>query len=96
MQLNWNEIYRKTYTLAEGLSEGTHELLLFKRMDSCHTFTFYGFEIDDGAKVLPLPEKPKRKMEFFGDSVSCGEVSEAVEYVGMMGNIRTAGIPMRG
>ena len=73
---------KKTYTLAEGLSEGTHELLLFKRMDSCHTFTFYGFEIDDGAKVLPLPEKPKRKMEFFGDSVSCGEVSEAVEYVG--------------
>ena len=53
---------KKTYTLAEGLSEGTHELLLFKRMDSCHTFTFYGFEIDDGAKVLPLPEKPKRKM----------------------------------
>ena len=38
---------KKTYTLAEGLSEGTHELLLFKRMDSCHTFTFYGFEIDD-------------------------------------------------
>ena len=32
---------KKTYTLAEGLSEGTHELLLFKRMDSCHTFTFY-------------------------------------------------------
>lgn len=73
---------KKTYTLAEGLSEGTHELLLFKRMDSCHTFTFYGFEIDDGAEVLPLPEKPKRKMEFFGDSVSCGEVSEAVAYVG--------------
>ena len=40
--------------MAEGLSEGTHELLLFKRMDSCHTFTFYGFEIDDGAEVLPL------------------------------------------
>ena len=73
---------KKTYTLAENLPEGTHELLLFKRMDSCHTFTFYGFEIDDGAKVLALPEKPKRKMEFFGDSVSCGEVSEAVEYAG--------------
>ena len=73
---------KKTYTLAENLPEGTHELLLFKRMDSCHTFTFYGFEIDDGAKVLELPEKPKRKMEFFGDSVSCGEVSEAVAYVG--------------
>lgn len=73
---------KKTYTLAENLPEGTHELLLFKRMDSCHTFTFYGFEIDDGAKVLELPEKPKRKMEFFGDSVSCGEVSEAVEYAG--------------
>ena len=50
-------------------------------MDSCHTFTFYGFEIDDGADVLPLPEKPKRKMEFFGDSVSSGEVTEAVRCV---------------
>lgn len=70
------------YTIAEQLPEGEHELLLFKRMDSCHTFTFYGFILDDNAGVLTLPPKPQRRMEVFGDSVSCGEVSEAVEYTG--------------
>ena len=72
----------KVYTIAENLESGRHELLLFKRMDSCHIFTLYGFELEDGAEIF-LPEpKPERRMEVFGDSVSCGEVSEALEYVG--------------
>ena len=72
----------RVYTLAENLKEEKHELLLFKRMDSCHIFTLYGFEIEDGAKLF-LPEpKPSRRIEVFGDSVSCGEVSEALDYVG--------------
>lgn len=72
----------KVYTIAENLKSGRHELLLFKRMDSCHIFTLYGFELEDGAEIF-LPEpKPERRMEVFGDSVSCGEVSEALEYVG--------------
>lgn len=70
------------YTLAENLPDGEHELMLFKRMDSCHIYTFYGFELDEGATVLTLPPLPDRRIEVFGDSVSCGEVSEAVEYVG--------------
>lgn len=74
---------KRTYTLAEDLGEGWHEVLLFKRMDSCHTVTFYGFEIEGANPKLSAPSpKPERKMEFFGDSVSCGEVSEAVDYVG--------------
>lgn len=73
---------KKCYTLAEGLSEGVHELLFFKRMDSCHTVTFYGFFLDDGAEILTLEPKPNRRIEVFGDSVSCGEVSEALDYVG--------------
>lgn len=69
-------------TIGRGLEDGEHELLLFKRMDSCHTVTFYGFELEDGAQVLALPEQPSRKIEVYGDSVSAGEVSEAVAYVG--------------
>lgn len=73
---------RETYTLAENLADGRHELLFFKRMDSCHTVTFYGFTVDDGAKLF-LPEaKPDRRIEVYGDSVSCGEVSEALDYIG--------------
>lgn len=59
-----------------------HEFMLFKRMDACHHVTFYGFELEDESQVLDLPEPPQRKIEVYGDSVSAGEVSEAVSYVG--------------
>lgn len=59
-----------------------HEILLFKRMDSCHTVTFFGFSIGEGESVLELPPLPDRKIEVYGDSVSAGEISEAVEFAG--------------
>ena len=73
---------RQGYCLGKDLGNEEHELLLFKRMDACHYFTFHGFELEDGSSVLTPPEMPKRRIEVFGDSVSCGEVSEAVDYVG--------------
>lgn len=73
---------RHGYCLGKNLGNEEHELLLFKRMDACHYFTFHGFELEDGSRVLPPPEVPGRRIEVFGDSVSCGEVSEAVDYVG--------------
>lgn len=73
---------RQGYCLGKNLGPGEHELLLFKRMDACHYFIFHGFELEDGSSVLPPRELPKRRIEVFGDSVSCGEVSEAVEYAG--------------
>lgn len=59
-----------------------HELMLFKRMDSCHTVTFEGFEVSEDFELLACEPLPERKIEVFGDSVSCGEVSEAVDCVG--------------
>lgn len=59
-----------------------HSILLFKRQDSCHEVVFKGFEIGDEEMILHPEEKPARKIEVYGDSVSAGEVSEAVEYVG--------------
>ena len=61
--------------------DGFHEVLLFKRQDSCHEVTFLGFEIGEGETVLDLPPVPQRRIEVYGDSVSAGEVSEAVDYV---------------
>lgn len=73
---------QENYLIAEGLADTRHEIMLFKRMDSCHTVTFHGFSVDDNA-ILTLPNpKPNRRIEVFGDSVSCGEVSEASEFVG--------------
>lgn len=62
--------------------ENEHSILLFKRQDSCHEVVFKGFEIGEGEQILEPKKKPSRKIEVYGDSVSAGEVSEAVEYVG--------------
>ena len=74
---------RTAIPIAENLPEGEHELLLFKRMDGCHYFIFHGFLLPEYARLLPLQEKPQRRMEFYGDSVTAGEVSELVDHCGM-------------
>ena len=61
---------------------GEHHVLFFKRQDSCHEMHILGFEIEDGAKLLELPDAPTKKIEVYGDSVSAGEVTEAVDYTG--------------
>ena len=75
---------RQIITLAEGLAEGEHELLFFKRMDSCHQIIFHGLYVaEDSVLSAPAP-LPSRKIEVYGDSVSAGEVSEAVDYCGQV------------
>lgn len=61
---------------------GIHHVMFFKRQDSCHEVTILGYELGDNEKLLELPEKPARRIEVYGDSVSAGEISEAVDYVG--------------
>ncbi len=73
---------KEEYVLGENLEDKEHELMLFKRQDSCHTVQFHGFTLNEGAEVLELPPLPKLKLEVYGDSVSAGEVSEAVGYEG--------------
>lgn len=68
--------------LGENLGEGAHELCLFKRMDSCHMALFRGFLLAQEGELLDAGPLPERRIEVFGDSVSAGEVSEAVDYCG--------------
>ncbi|MBL0359308.1 MAG: electron transporter RnfD [Chitinophagaceae bacterium] len=67
----------KTYVLVEGLSNGNHTLELFKRTewDKGKTF-FFGFEVDSKTTLLSPTEKPTRKIEFFGNSITCGYATE--------------------
>ena len=66
----------------KSLSEGEHELTVFKRQDGGqHYVTFFGFEIEEGAKVIKPAPLPEKKIEVIGDSVSCGEVCEAVDCI---------------
>jgi hypothetical protein len=68
--------------VANNLQEGEHELVLYKRMDACHMLIFHGFIVDAEFELLEPPVRPARRIEVYGDSVSAGEVSEAVEYCG--------------
>lgn len=68
--------------LFEALEESEHEVMIFKRMDSCHTFHFHGFIVNKEANILKADVKPSRRIEVYGDSVSAGEVSEAVDFCG--------------
>ena len=69
------------YTLFKG-EAGEHEVLLFKRQDACHHIFFHGILLDKEGLLYVAKPMPDRRMEVYGDSVSAGEVSEAVEYVG--------------
>lgn len=70
-------------TIASKLPAGTHTVTVFKRQDGSHYLDLQGFLVDETAEVLPpTTPKPTRRMEVYGDSVSAGEVSEAVAYAG--------------
>lgn len=64
---------KKTYTLAEDLSAGKHSIKLFKRTEYDQGGTgFYGFQLNKGAKVLPPDPISDKKIEFYGNSITCG------------------------
>lgn len=66
----------------KGSEKTEHEVMIFKRQDSCHELTFLGFELGEGAEIMDSDPLPERRIEVYGDSVSAGEVSEAVDYTG--------------
>lgn len=68
--------------IADKLDDKEHEVLIFKRMDNCHQFVIHHLLLSDSSRISPAPAYSGRKIEVYGDSVSAGEVSEAIEYVG--------------
>lgn len=75
----------RVYDLSPFLDGQEHEITIFKRMDACHYFTFYGIIAPDG-DILQNAWKSRdgirRRIEVYGDSISCGEVSEAIALCG--------------
>ena len=69
--------------LADFPGDSTHELMLYKRQDSCNRIVFEKFVIEgDEPEIIEGLKAPVRRIEVYGDSVSAGEVSEAIEYTG--------------
>jgi len=68
---------KKSYVLASGLSKGKHQVQLFKRTEWDKGKTlFFSFELSQDAKLLPAPAPKKRKIEFYGNSITCGYANE--------------------
>lgn len=68
---------KRSYILASGVRPGEHSLELFKRTEWAMGKTWlYAFVPDEHTTLLdPLPV-PKRKIEFFGNSITCGYAVE--------------------
>jgi lysophospholipase L1-like esterase len=64
----------KTYDLATGLSAGDHIVEIIKITEGASgVSSFIGFEVEGGAQTsIDLPARLNKKIEFIGDSWTCG------------------------
>lgn len=70
---------KKSYILASNLSNGKHKIQLFKRTEWGKGQTyFYGFETNENTKILLKSKSKKKKIEFYGDSITCGYGNEVI------------------
>ena len=60
-------------SLAKGLSNGTHRLTLTYIIEGHQKKpVFYGLYLDDGCSLGERPTLPSRRIEFIGNSITCG------------------------
>ncbi|HSI83450.1 MAG: SGNH/GDSL hydrolase family protein [Candidatus Methylacidiphilales bacterium] len=68
------------YELVSGLSKAKHTVEVIRATEANQSLTiFKGFALPEGARTESWPEKDARKIEFVGDSITCGygiEVSD--------------------
>ncbi len=77
----YNDNKDTTYEIANSLDANEeHTLTLYKVHAANNILTLVSIETD--GEFLDAPEKPKLKLEVYGDSVSAGECLEAVDFVG--------------
>jgi len=66
-----------TYEIAKDLKNKPHTILITKRTEGGYGIAkFLGFILDKGKNLLPPPKRPKYKIEFIGDSLTCGYGNE--------------------
>lgn len=66
-----------TITIRPLQRKDTHQLLLTKRTEAnMGTARFMGFVLEDKGKLYPLLKIPNRRIEFIGNSITCGYGTE--------------------
>ncbi|WP_295801519.1 GDSL-type esterase/lipase family protein [uncultured Microbulbifer sp.] len=69
-----------SYEISRALPPGTHSLEIYKRTEGEEgSSAFKGLALADGAELLPPPARPSRRMEIYGDSISCGMGNEGAD-----------------
>lgn len=63
--------------LADSLPDGPHSLRVTYAIEGYdHHPQFHGFILPAGGAMLPAPERPQLKIEFIGNSITCGYGTE--------------------
>ncbi len=78
-----NEWEDTLYMLADNLEEGEHTLRIYKRLAAANYVEFAGIVVDDGSELRNPEHKYDYRLEVYGDSVTAGEVTEALGYEGI-------------
>ena len=66
-----------TLTIATGLESQIHKIQIFKRTEGSQgTGIFRGIVISEKGEMIPWKDIPSRKIEYIGNSISCGYGTE--------------------
>jgi lysophospholipase L1-like esterase len=66
-----------SYSIADNLENTIHELWIFRRTEGFSGPTrFLGLVLDEGGTLSKPPARPGRKIEFYGNSITCGMGNE--------------------
>ncbi len=69
---------RQEYAYPAELENGPHSLLIFRRTEASTGPTcFLGLVLSENGQLLPPPARPERRIEFYGNSITCGMGNEA-------------------
>ena len=67
-------------TLATALADGRHTVRLMYAIEGYEFFPeFWGFVLDEGRQLVEAPVLPARKIEFIGNSITCGYGNEGLK-----------------
>ena len=67
-------------TLATALPNGVHTVKLMYAIEGYEFYPeFWGFVLDKGKKLAETPALPSRKIEFIGNSITCGYGNEGLK-----------------
>ncbi len=70
---------KKTYQIASGLENITHEIEIIKRTEEMFGKTqFFGFVVDKASTLVTITNQRTKLIEYIGNSITCGYGNEGV------------------